>query len=230
MIDDAQLDMLVDGEPDATQRRTVPSQLVTDPDGWRRCALAFLEAQSWRQEMRTLSDESAEAAPVASKTPIAWHRFRTGLAMAASFLLALGLGLAMGDMFDEDQPLLPPSHAAKGQPEPVRPSIDPNPEVAPEAVPEAAPYQYVAIPTQDPVSGEPDSIRMPVVPRELLGEGWPYQLPSVLPDDVVQSLHQRGHDVVQQRRLIPFQADDGSRIVFPVDEVELVPVSNRGYQ
>ncbi len=63
MIDDLQLDMLVDGELSEEERREVLLRLDSEPDGWRRCALAFLEAQSWREAMRSVSDESAAAAP-----------------------------------------------------------------------------------------------------------------------------------------------------------------------
>jgi len=45
------LDMLVDGELADDQRRELLVRLNETPDGWRRCALAFLEAQSWRREM-----------------------------------------------------------------------------------------------------------------------------------------------------------------------------------
>ncbi len=232
MIDDAQLDMLIDGELSEAERRDVLSQIDAEPDGWRRCALAFLEAQSWREEMRAIPCETVvEAAVVAPKSRSSRQRFQTVLAVAASFLLAFGLGLAIDDMLGDDRSLPPSTQVAEIEPPErtidVEPSAATTPEVAPES---SVPYQYVAIPAQDPVSGEPESIRMPVVPRELLGDGWPSQLPSVLPDGVVRSLHQRGHDVVQQRRLVPLQAEDGRSIVFPVDEVELLPVANRGYQ
>lgn len=231
MVDDAQLDMLIDGELDDAERRDVLSQLDAEPDGWRRCALAFLEAQSWREEMRTISKEPVEVVALAPRSRPSRQRILAVLAVAASFLLALGLGLAIGKRFDQDSPLAPPTPIADL--ELPKETIDVEPTAVPsseDALESAMPYQYVSIPTQDPVSGQTDSIRMPVVPRELLGEGWPYRLPAVLPDRVVQSLYQRGHDVVQQRRLVPFQAADGSRVVFPVDEVELVPVRNRGYQ
>lgn len=47
------LDRLVDGELADGERRTVLESLERLPDGWRQCALAFLEAQTWGQ---TLTD------------------------------------------------------------------------------------------------------------------------------------------------------------------------------
>ncbi len=232
MIDDEQLDMLIDGELSEAERREVLSQLDAEPDGWRRCALAFLEAQSWREEMQAIPREAVvQQAPIVPNSRSSWRRFHTVLAVATSFLLAFGLGLAIDDMLGGDSSLPSSMHVVEMPPSEetnvAEPPSVPVRDVAPEL---NVPFQYVAIPTQDPLSGESDSIRMPVVPRELLGDGWPYRLPSVLPDGVVRSLHQRGHDVVQQRRLVPMQAEDGRSIVFPVDEVELVPVANRGYQ
>lgn len=231
MTDDSQLDMLVDGELGDEERRELLSRLDTEPDGWRRCALAFLEAQSWRQAMRSVSDDSVEISAIAARSHSAWRRFRNVVGMACSLLLALGVGLALGGMFDRVPSVVPTEQVAEA------PHVDESKEVelpgapAPEVVPElAVPYQYVSIPAQDPVSGDAESVQMPVVPQEYLEEGWPYRLPAVLPDHIVQALQRRGHEVVQQRRLVPFQAADGSRVVFPVDEVELVPVVNRGYQ
>ena len=239
MIDNTQLDLLVDGELSDEERREVLSRLDTEPDGWRRCALAFLEAQIWREGMRAVASESAvETAAVAPKRQPAWRLLPTVLAMAGCFLVAIGLGAAIDELAERrSSPSTAPvpgtaqvaggSAAKDSTRQETSPAASPLATQAPET---AVPYQYVSIPAEDPVSGKAESIRMPVVPQEYLGEGWPYRIPSVLPDRVVKTLEQRGHEVVQHRRLVPFQAADGSRVIFPVDEVELVPVGNRGYQ
>jgi len=235
MIDDAQLDMLVDGELSDAQRRELLSRLDKEPDEWRALCAGFLEAQSWREGMRVVASEStAEAAAVAPRSRPTRRRLQMILAMAAC-LLALGLGIAIDDLAGRPTPSVAPIPATAQVANVSSPeeATDMERLVVPssEPVPDATvPYGYVSIPAEDPVSGKTEAIRMPVVPQEYLGEGWPYQLPAVLPDRVVQRLRQRGHDVVQQRRLVPFQTADGSRVVFPVDEVELVPVANRGYQ
>lgn len=231
MIDEAEIDRLVDGELSEAERHDLLSRLDAEPDSWRQCALAFLEAQSWREAMRSISANSVEPAAVADRDRASWRRLRSVLATACSLLLALGVGFAVGGLFDGDPTLAPPEHVAEG-PEVKKPAESkPVEEPAAEAISESeVPVQFVAIPAQDPVSGDTDSIQMPVVPHEYLGEGWPYQLPAVVPEDVVKTLRRQGREVVQQRRLVPFQAADGSRVVFPVDEVEVVPVRNRRYQ
>jgi hypothetical protein len=46
-----QLDRLVDGELNDDDRRETLLRLEREPEGWRLCALAFLEAQCWKQEL-----------------------------------------------------------------------------------------------------------------------------------------------------------------------------------
>jgi len=47
-VKDSAIDRLVDGELADAERRELLIQLENDPDGWRQCALAFLEDQAWR--------------------------------------------------------------------------------------------------------------------------------------------------------------------------------------
>lgn len=56
-LDEGLLDRFVDGELSETQQREAIQQVQTHPDGWRRLALAFLEAQAWRQEMPHLVEK-----------------------------------------------------------------------------------------------------------------------------------------------------------------------------
>ena len=57
-LDEDLLDRLVDGELPEAQQQEVLRQVQCHPDGWRRLALAFLEAQTWRREMPRLLEES----------------------------------------------------------------------------------------------------------------------------------------------------------------------------
>jgi len=55
------LDRLVDGELAEGERREVLRTLERQPDGWRQCALAFLEAQSWGEALTQLARQPEEA-------------------------------------------------------------------------------------------------------------------------------------------------------------------------
>ncbi len=50
------LDRLVDGELTDAEERAVIAQLSQMPDGWRRCALALLEARCWQRVARHVQE------------------------------------------------------------------------------------------------------------------------------------------------------------------------------
>jgi len=107
---DRRLDRLVDGELPADQYRALLAALDEQPDGWRRCALAFLEAQAWRRDVGRLWDEPARSGfPSVSRNgqtlagerdPVLQSQRRPGRgakhvfagALAVSLLLAFWLG------------------------------------------------------------------------------------------------------------------------------------------
>jgi hypothetical protein len=113
---DTHFDRLVDDELSEEERRQLLGQLDDEPGGWRRCALAFLESQCWRQalgEMPNVRDSLSavfqSTAKGAGETPALqgatpaipfetprrtpWlGRAKVLSAMAASFLAAMWLG------------------------------------------------------------------------------------------------------------------------------------------
>ena len=70
---DRRLDLLVDGELDENDRRELLRGLDREPDGWRRCAMAFLEAQTWKQALGAIVPPrrtSRRRAPAPRSRPI----------------------------------------------------------------------------------------------------------------------------------------------------------------
>ena len=53
-INNELLDRLVDGELSEAAYRQTLDRLDETPDGWRRCAMSFLEQQAWRRELMQL--------------------------------------------------------------------------------------------------------------------------------------------------------------------------------
>lgn len=114
---DRRLDLLVDGQLDETQRRDLLRSLEQQPDGWRRCALAFLEAQCWQEALgragqnapaddsvalrgTSLPGSEHASGPLAAARAGRSRRSIMGwpaivLAMAACFFAALGLGMGL---------------------------------------------------------------------------------------------------------------------------------------
>ena len=54
------IDRMIDGEMSPQQLRTCIERLDSAPEGWRQCALAFLEAQSWGEAFRDLDEACRE--------------------------------------------------------------------------------------------------------------------------------------------------------------------------
>jgi hypothetical protein len=113
------LDRLVDGDLGADERRNLVAALATEPDGWQRCALVFLEAQSWRQACRQMVAEPS--GPPSAARPLVrplWRRRElrrasAGIAAAAAVLaLVFCGGLATGRSWPGSSSLI----AGKGPP------------------------------------------------------------------------------------------------------------------
>ena len=100
-----QVDLLVDGELSEADRRELLLQLEHEPDGWRRCALAFLEAQCWKAELGQIARAGGEGrrgdrirgfAAGANGRRQSWRQYAaTMLTIAASFLMALVVGMGL---------------------------------------------------------------------------------------------------------------------------------------
>ena len=69
--DDALFDRLVDGELSDFERQRLLASLddpqgVWRDQGWRRCALAFLEAQTWGHQFKHMLAEPGDRQPTAA--------------------------------------------------------------------------------------------------------------------------------------------------------------------
>ncbi len=216
-LNDSRFDRLVDGELSEQERRQLLEGLDRQPGGWRRCALAFLEAQCWKQTFAADSRPSSLPkieAPAARLPRSRWtHRVGTALAMAASFLIVFWIGsFAERTMLDR-------SAGPLAQNEP--------PRAVGHAAPDAAgskPWQMVTL-----ASPSGSKIRMPAAERNRLDPQWLDALPSAVPDDVLQAFNRTGHQVQQRRELVPIPLGDGRQMVVPVDQVDVHYTGNTTY-
>ncbi len=131
------IDLLVDGELDEASRRILLGRLDTEPDGWKRCGLAFLEAQAWRGAMAPYrgilthpvvrqsagNPPSRTGAPNRRRAP--WRG--VWIARAAMLCVAFGLGWLTRPTSSGEPPTIVGNHRPlEMPPQPVAATVEPN--------------------------------------------------------------------------------------------------------
>ncbi|MCX7428138.1 MAG: hypothetical protein NTW96_21220 [Planctomycetia bacterium] len=246
--DERLFDLLVDDELEEARRRELLTGLDHRPGGWRRCALAFLEAQSWKRELGTLArkplSRTPESTPAADETvgrvkgdqrrrrSPGW--ITTGLGMAASFLLAVGLTMLSRDLRRPAAPGLAPSGQLAG----MTGSEFGSPGILTPRSPlggsRRAPGQRGNVQVVGMAALDPDGVsrtaRLPAVSQDRLDEDWLRNAPSAIPDGVAQAFEHAGHDVSRSRQLLPMRMKDGRQLMVPVDQLDIHYVDNPTYQ
>ncbi len=240
--DNLSFDRLVDGELGEVERRELLVRLESEPGGWRRCALKFLESQCWKEaiggETRSVSEvpetltrivtrsvseapetlaESASEAPRIASPAARWAgRFGTLAAMAASFFVALSLG----SLVHRTATVAPGGAIGTGMSSQLANTGGPV-----EAG--ASPWRWVTVSGQGNATQR--GVQLPAVGRGSIDERWLSQMPPPIPDDVLQALGRTGHRVQQRRQFVPMPLDDGRQVIVPVDQIEVHYVGNGAY-
>jgi hypothetical protein len=221
--DDILFDRLVDGELSAIERRELLASLDGRPTGWRRCALAFLEAQTWQSELGRLVREPverSEAAPgnTIQHSPVrlvAGRPITSWFALAASVMLAFTLGLALRNFY------LPHPFAA---PNPFNTQIGGAPAFANVG----SPADALTLLGADE-AGKPRQLRVPLVDAASVDRQMGLRFQSGVPAAVREQLEHRGYQVVSQGRYAPLTLGDGRRLMVPVEDTKIVPISGPVY-
>ena len=146
-FEDQLLDRLVAGDLPDPERREFLLHLESEPGGWRRCALTFLEAQTWREAFAPMvAPVHREVAVVIPNPPPVKPSSRRGrvreIMMIASLLLAFLLGWKLHHEPSEVVVVKPSEPSTQAI---LAPSPDPE-EVIPVA-PKKAPAEPVRPPT-----------------------------------------------------------------------------------
>lgn len=209
-VTDAELDRLVDGELPPPEYRQVLIRLEAENDGWRRLALAVLEAQALRQTCPQLVPApSAVALPQSSTATTRPDRrnFRRSLERLVSMsavACAFFLGLAVRSPFADTPQLAAPQLAEE--------SADPEPPVAP-----AMDRLQVVFPEDSGEWSEP--IELPVVDTsDARAQIWMSQ-ESMLPAAVRKALRESGRQVSEQRQWMQVELEDGRQGYVPVSDL-----------
>lgn len=230
--DDTRFDRLVDGELSPDEYKSLVGGLDDEPGGWRRCALAFLEAQALGGELSAIRargqlHESA-ALPVTpqSLVPASSATWKLLLGMSASFLVAFILGVTL--------PGLLPIGAGRGGPTGGSGNLAVNPTDRQPGITTPADSMQAIGNVQLDFDG-PGGPQLPTgavplyeVPAGMRDE-WLAGLEPVLPADLVNELKRRGHRVERVEQLVPISLEDGREGVVPVERYQITPVSRRAY-
>ena len=221
-VDDRLIDRLVDGELEETERQRLLALLETEPGGWRRCALAFLEAQAWTRTFasapetesidsghhgmttHSLINSGRPAKLIRRRDPVR-RRFQKAGSLAAGILIAFASGWI-----------------ASGATRPFSPASAPLPigGVAERLKSSNGPKLAS---NQGRESTEP-----PLVPQ-LKDPSWKAEAPLVLTDPVRRELERQGYHVEQRSGLVSMELENGQSLAVPVDELELRYIGNRTY-
>jgi len=211
------LDRLADGELSREEYSELLTTLDHEEDGWKQCALAFLESQALRRDLRQIVAEpvaqSASPAQLPARSFHVWHSLQA-LALAACLGLAFWLG--RGSVRPEDAEL------AVVQPPVAKIESIPSPQ------PEPWRQGKLTLVVNGP-NGEPREMELPVVdgsyvdPRAFLSRS------ATIPPDVVRAIEQSGHKIVRHREFMREPVDAEHEVVVPVDRLRVVPVSHPMY-
>jgi len=233
LVSDALIDRLVDGEFDEIERRGLLLQLEAEPGGWRRCALAFLEAQAWTSSLREAADSTFGqrpelAARIGPKGPIdaplgspigdrpqRFRRIRPMGLRVAGLVLAFVGGWLVATAWHAPE--------TKGVPLQAESSTPIHPAIAPPHLTS----------TEAPLSRPQDGSDPAPASRQASGgletSPWAAAFPPPLPVPLRRHLERQGYHVEQRSGLVSMELKDGQRFGVPVDEVELRYVGDRTY-
>ena len=230
VVDQRVLDLLVDGELSDEQERAVIARLDQTPDGWRRCALAFLEGRGWQRAAHAMTlpcphEQSPE--PVLRKPSFKMSSPWTSLlVMAAVFLLAFGVGTLLPRGRDRSSQIdvaQPPTLQAGGE---VALANDNHPAGQP-ATDTTGSAGNLYLGDLKLVSDTGKEIEVPVYDwNQQVAEELMYRSQPLSPD-IVRQL--KRHQVRSSRSYFPVRLQDGRQVVLPVQEVDITPVRGTAY-
>ncbi len=236
------IDLLVDGQLPEEERRALLVQLDQDPDGWRRCALAFLEAQCLREAFGEFG--ATQRSPVTSSPPtLEVQRFpfrpkMLSIALAASITgFAFTLGWLCGgqgswdgrtarpqnQLVQHNEPATDdkPLDSLSGQEESIGRNTQGSSKTQLHDLSSVVEIGLVQVPTTSDDTAV--LVDVPIFAGPGLDERWLRDQPTFVPRDVSQRWEADGYQVGRQRRLVSVQVDDEGRyLTIPVDEVLLL--------
>jgi hypothetical protein len=248
-VDQALLDTIVDGGMTAEELRITIRALECEPDGWKRCATAFLEAQVLRESFRALGraqNDDAGSHNVCLQLGRAnanrRHRWLRH-AVAAGIVTA---SFAIGWIAHGARPGVPAQELVAVHPvttktqlsyeqavsESSSPSNDEQPEDRPEfwgdrdeQAPDA-PFRAIRTVARIRFGVGSSPAEVPVLAGPGITEEWLTRQPPPVSEHGQVVLERHGYQVDQRRQFLTATLADGRRVAVPVDHVRIQYTGN----
>jgi hypothetical protein len=239
-VDEALIDRIVDGGMTALELRAAVDRFEHEPDGWKRCAVAFLESQVLAESFRALgqsqnNDSGGQVLPLdvapARRASRRWPRTVAAAAMVvASFAIGwLAHGTRIGSPARDNLV----HNSSFGQ----RPPMNEVSELEIAAPRNDAPAEDRGRPSGDPdrmiravgtirFGPESASADVPVLAGPGITADWLAQQPQPVSEHGQVVLARQGYQVEQQRRFFMTVLADGRRVAIPVDHVRIQYTGN----
>lgn len=214
---DRKIANLVAEELGEADRRELLLRLEETPDGWKRCALGFLEDQALRSTLG-LASTARELASLTLAVP-ATNEKRKIHSGHLRYVAAMLTGLALIGSYWLGRSSVGPLD---------RPGAVAAPPIASAAEPPPAPGRPVGfLSWSDPTMGELPARIIPVIADTPTNERWARKRPDAISDYVRAQWERQGYRINEDHRLMAVDIGMGQRGAVPVDEVELQYVGQR---
>jgi hypothetical protein len=248
-VDDALFDRIVDGGMTTEELRSAIRALECAPDGWKRCATAFLEAQFLRESLRAFGrSQEGEARSqngllqlgMANHSPR--HRWIRHAAAAGIVAASFAIGwiahgarsAAPAREWVSEQPVtttIGPAHELAVSESSSR-SNDLQPEDRPlfrgdrdEQAPEP-PDRAIRAVARIRLGGGGSQAEVPVLAGPGITEEWLSRQPPPVSEHGQVVLERHGYQVDQRRQFLTATLADGRRVAVPVDHVRIEYTGN----
>jgi len=242
-VDNDLVDRIVDGGLTPAELREAIDRLEHEHDGWKRCALAFMEAQCWRESFRALDDSSvspsadpAVGLPAAKTLRSGRHWIRRSIAaaiMAGSFSLGWVSHLArLAPLANQPSTARLNAHPSvpADTPRANRPDHAGEHQVAKSHLVSRRSVERASVPTVNEViqavarlhiGPQSTGADVPILAGPGINETWLKEQPPPVTEYGKVVLARQGYQVDQRRRFITTTLPDGRRVAVPIDQVQI---------
>jgi hypothetical protein len=237
------IDQIVDGALTPAELRAAVDRLEREPDGWKRCALSFLEAQCWRVSLRTMGESEKSHAARATLSVPSVDGIGTGRRwilgpiaagiIAVSFVLgwyghgarSLSGPQSVTVVQSTSERKAPAGDSQSGGVRPVTASVSQKAQLAPwqpgrdGSVPTV--HQVLTWAGQLPAGAGNNQSGVPILASAGTYAEWLRHQPPPITEYEQVALNRQGYQVDQRRGLVTKILPDGRRMMIPIDQVQI---------